>query len=171
MLITETEVIPMNLSNLITQMITEILENNEYTDIRRNELAQTIGCVPSQINYVIASRFTPEHGYLVESRRGGGGYIRIYRSYAQPGDMLLAAISAAGDTLDEAACRSHILSLVSVKAITADQARLIAAACTGSFYRALDLMSRDTFRAAVFKQMLSAVRQINNTDSSAQQQE
>ena len=155
----------MNLSNLITQMITEMLENNDYTDIRRNELAQTLGCVPSQINYVIASRFTPEHGYLVESRRGGGGYIRIYRSCVTPDDALLAAISAAGDSLDEASCRSHIISLLTRKQVTANEARLMAAACTGAFYRELEPVQRDRMRAAVFKHMLSAVRQNHNGDS------
>ena len=62
----------MNISNIIASMIQEMLEDEGYTEIQRNELAQKIGCVPSQINYVISSRFTPEHGYIVESRRGGG---------------------------------------------------------------------------------------------------
>ena len=48
-------------------------------ELKRNDLAEKLGCVPSQINYVISSRFTPEMGYIVESRRGGGGYIRIIR--------------------------------------------------------------------------------------------
>ena len=67
----------MNISNIIASMISDMLEDDGYTEIQRNELAQKIGCVPSQINYVISSRFTPEHGYIVESRRGGGGYIKI----------------------------------------------------------------------------------------------
>ena len=67
----------MNLSNMIADMIADMVsEQNGYAEIRRNELAEKLGCVPSQINYVISSRFTPEHGYIVESRRGGGGYIR-----------------------------------------------------------------------------------------------
>ena len=66
----------MSLSSQITGMILEMLGSSGTIEIQRNELAQTIGCVPSQINYVIASRFTPEQGYIVESRRGGGGYIR-----------------------------------------------------------------------------------------------
>ena len=70
----------MNISNIIATMIQEMIENDGYTEIQRNELAQKVGCVPSQINYVISSRFTPEHGYIVESRRGGGGYIKITRA-------------------------------------------------------------------------------------------
>ena len=60
----------MSLSNDIARMLMEMLEQDGSTEIQRNELAQTLGCVPSQINYVISSRFTPEHGYIVESRRG-----------------------------------------------------------------------------------------------------
>ena len=63
----------MSLSNRIAGLLMDMLESSGTTEIQRNELAQTLGCVPSQINYVIASRFTPEQGYIVESRRGGGG--------------------------------------------------------------------------------------------------
>ena len=66
----------MKISDYVANYILELLEENEdeSVEIKRNELANTIGCVPSQINYVITSRFTPEQGYLVESQRGGGGY-------------------------------------------------------------------------------------------------
>ena len=60
-------------------MISEMLEDTDEIEIQRNTLAQRIGCVPSQINYVLSSRFTPERGYIVESKRGGGGCIRITR--------------------------------------------------------------------------------------------
>ena len=73
----------MRISDLIAQYIMDMLEEDDSSDhsatIKRNELAETLGCVPSQINYVITSRFTPEQGYIVESRRGGGGYIKITR--------------------------------------------------------------------------------------------
>lgn len=70
----------MNLSKEIAGMILDMLSDSGTTEIRRNDLAEQLGCVPSQINYVISSRFTPEHGYIVESRRGGGGYIKITRA-------------------------------------------------------------------------------------------
>ena len=79
----------MSLSNQIARMILDMLNDEGTTEIQRNELAQSIGCVPSQINYVIASRFTPEQGYIVESRRGGGGYIRIRRVTMDPQRMLM----------------------------------------------------------------------------------
>ncbi|MGM9636251.1 MAG: CtsR family transcriptional regulator, partial [Candidatus Avispirillum sp.] len=64
------------IAKLIEQMIEE---GNGSANVQRNDLAQSVGCVPSQISYVISSRFTPERGYKTESRRGGGGYIRIVR--------------------------------------------------------------------------------------------
>ena len=71
----------MRISDEIAAHILHIMENaeNGYAELQRNVLAEEFGCVPSQITYVLTSRFTPEQGYLVESRRGGGGYIRIRR--------------------------------------------------------------------------------------------
>ena len=66
-----------NTSDLIESYLKNILENSEIIEIRRAEMAQLFNCVPSQINYVINTRFTFQRGYLVESKRGGGGYIRI----------------------------------------------------------------------------------------------
>ena len=71
----------MRISDLVANHILRLLEQDGgCAEIQRNELAGNLGCVPSQINYVLASRFTPEQGFLVESKRGGGGYIRITRS-------------------------------------------------------------------------------------------
>jgi transcriptional regulator CtsR len=68
----------MLISDTIAAFIDEMLNDCGGTlEIKRNDLAKRLGCVPSQINYVVASRFTPEKGYVIESRRGGGGYIRI----------------------------------------------------------------------------------------------
>ena len=88
----------MSLSSQITGMILEMLGNGGTVEIQRNELAQTVGCVPSQINYVIASRFTPEQGYIVESRRGGGGYIRIRRAAMEPNQKVMHAVNAVSYT-------------------------------------------------------------------------
>ncbi len=78
-----------NLTHDIEEYILKLLEGEEenYISLRRKELAEMFECVPSQINYVLRSRFTPEQGYLIESRRGGNGYIRIFRiTYETPED-------------------------------------------------------------------------------------
>lgn len=70
-----------SMSEIIEQYLINLLEQarNGVIEIQRNELAQNFECVPSQINYVLGTRFTPTRGYFVETRRGGGGYIRIVR--------------------------------------------------------------------------------------------
>ena len=67
----------MRMSDVIEEFIKDLFEedNNNYIEIQRNELAQHFNCVPSQINYVISTRFKPSQGYYVESKRGGGGNI------------------------------------------------------------------------------------------------
>ena len=67
------------LSDSIEQFIKNLMEEDRQIDLKRNELAQHFGCAPSQINYVLATRFSIDHGYVIESRRGGGGYVRIIR--------------------------------------------------------------------------------------------
>ena len=69
----------MSLSRRIEEYIKRLLETSSAIEVQRSELADTFKCVPSQINYVLSTRFTPNHGYLVESRRGGGGYLRIVK--------------------------------------------------------------------------------------------
>jgi len=69
----------MSLVGKIEGYLKRLLENRDSVEVQRNELAEFFNCVPSQINYVLSTRFTPAHGYLVESRRGGGGYVRIIK--------------------------------------------------------------------------------------------
>ena len=77
------------LSDLIENFIKSLLSDGDaQVDLQRNELASYFKCAPSQINYVLATRFTPNHGYIIESRRGGGGYVRIVR-IIDDGDALL----------------------------------------------------------------------------------
>ena len=149
----------MSMSNIIANMILEMLSDDGETEIQRNELAQTLGCVPSQINYVISSRFTPEQGYIVESRRGGGGYIRIARvKYDKPA-MLMHVINTVGSSIDEATCRAHIYNLNYQEIISADTARLMLAAIDDRCFREVPAELKDKVRAAIFKQMLLVIAQ------------
>ena len=91
----------MLISDAIAKMIEEMLnENGGSLDIKRNELAGRVGCAPSQINYVITSRFTPERGYIIESRRGGGGYVRIIKKEMDRDNYLMHCVFALGDAID-----------------------------------------------------------------------
>lgn len=147
----------MNLSNAIAQMITEMLEEQNEIEIQRNILAQDLGCVPSQINYVLASRFTPERGYIVESRRGGKGCIRITRVSYDKNTLLMKVIGSVGPAIDEGAVQSHLINLLYHELITKKDAALISAASSDSTLRGLPTDIRDIIRAAIFKQMLLTI--------------
>lgn len=82
-----------NTSDLIEAYLKKILENSEIVEIRRTEMADLFNCVPSQINYVINTRFTIQRGYAVESKRGGGGYIRIMKVKISNKHHLLEQVS------------------------------------------------------------------------------
>jgi len=143
-----------SLSNDIARMILDMLEETGDAEIRRNLLAQSLGCVPSQINYVIASRFPPEQGYIVESRRGGGGCIRIRRVKTDRGTAFLSLVNALGPRLDESTLRAHIANLFGQDFINEQAAALMRAAGCSAALRALPSPAGDAVRASIFKQML-----------------
>ncbi|MCR4593459.1 MAG: CtsR family transcriptional regulator [Clostridiales bacterium] len=144
----------MNISNIIAAMISDMLEDEGSAEIQRNELAQRVGCVPSQINYVISSRFTPEQGYIVESHRGGGGYIRITRVNYDVDTLKMHLVNSIGPSIDEGSCRAHIKNLYERSFIDEKSAKLMLAALIGSPYRDLPKETADRFRASIFKQMI-----------------
>ena len=82
----------MRISDVIENFIKEMLTEDNSAIIQRNDLAEHFNCVPSQINYVISTRFTPMQGYYVESQRGGGGYIKINRISITQSDYLMHII-------------------------------------------------------------------------------
>ncbi len=144
----------MRLSDVLTQYIMEMLESEGNAEIRRNELADRFGCVPSQINYVLTSRFTPEQGYIVESRRGGGGYIRITRIRADKSTTLMHIINSIGEELDNITAQIMINNLKSASIISEEVARLMLSAGSDRTLSAVSPLLRDRVRASVFKNML-----------------
>ncbi|HPP67728.1 MAG TPA: CtsR family transcriptional regulator [Clostridiales bacterium] len=144
----------MNMSNMIYRILLDMLEAEGIAEIQRNELAEQLGCVPSQINYVLSSRFTPEHGYIVESRRGGKGYIKITRVEATDNEIIMHLINSIGDELDESSARSHINNLVHNYIISKQYGDLLLAAVNENAYKGIPKNLRHNARAGVFKQLL-----------------
>lgn len=145
----------MRISDLVAQYIIDMLEENDGgAEIRRNELAETLGCVPSQINYVITSRFTPEQGYIVESRRGGGGYIRITRVRMDKRSTVMHLIGSIGDSIDTKSAQTIITELLTRNLITVQTAKLLTAAVSDSPYRTIPIEYRDTVRAGILKSLM-----------------
>ena len=142
-------------SDLIARFIQEALEaSGGMAELQRSALADRFHCVPSQINYVIATRFSPEHGYSVESRRGGGGYIRITRVRMTPDDLLGRMVSAVGASLDLPTATALVSNAVGSGALDRKSAGLILAAIGDNALRAVHGAGRDALRAGIFKQML-----------------
>lgn len=145
----------MRMSDLVAKHILEMLEQQAGTaEIQRNELAGTLGCVPSQINYVITSRFTPEQGYIVESRRGGGGYIKITRVKMDKGTAIMHIVNSIGTTLDKATAEIMINNMYNQSIIDRTTARLLASAMSERVFVEVPQNFRDVFRARIFKNML-----------------
>ncbi|MBQ8507042.1 MAG: CtsR family transcriptional regulator [Clostridia bacterium] len=145
------------LSDTIERFIKELMSEEAHIELRRNELAQHFGCAPSQINYVLATRFSVDHGYLIESRRGGGGYVRIVRMHPrEEGNLLDALIKRVGNSIDEDTTNAIVQYLQDNKLVTSNEAALIRSA-TGKNALCLPVSGKDVLRAAVFKNMLIQV--------------
>lgn len=147
----------MRLSDMLTQYIMEMIEAEGNAEIRRNELADRFGCVPSQINYVLTSRFTPEQGYLIESRRGGGGYIRITRVIGDRSSSMMHIINSIGAELDNITCEIMIKNLLSASIISSEAARLMLTAGADRTLQSVAPSQRDRVRASICKNMLLAL--------------
>ena len=145
------------LSDSIEQFIKELMCEEAHIELRRNELAQHFGCAPSQINYVLATRFSVDHGYIIESRRGGGGYVRIVRMQERAeGNLLDALLNRVGNSVDEETANAIISHLTDRKLVTGNEAALMRAAVSRSAL-ALPISAKDVLRAAVMRNMLIQV--------------
>ena len=144
-------------SDLIARFILQELDSQGFAELRRSSLAEQFSCVPSQINYVISNRFSPERGYVVESRRGGGGYIRIRRVKPSPGQLVMHIINSVGSSLEAGTAAAFVSNMLGDGTISESSAKLIRAATSDSALRPVPQQYRDEVRAAIFKQMLITI--------------
>ncbi|MGE7675207.1 CtsR family transcriptional regulator [Lysinibacillus sp. NPDC094403] len=149
-----------NISDIIEGYLKQVLElgGEGHIEIKRSEIADKFQCVPSQINYVINTRFTAERGYLVESKRGGGGYIRILRVRANSqidliDDVLRQIESGASQTMAE----DLVYRLIDEQVISKREAKLMLAAVDRSTID-LQLPLRDKIRAKILRAMLTTIK-------------
>ena len=140
----------MLMSDIIANMIEDMLrEGNGELELKRNDLAGRIGCVPSQINYVITSRFTPERGYMIESRRGGGGYVRITKVQMTRDEYLMHLFHSIGRELDDRSGRVFVNAMLEQGVVTPREANII----RGVFNIPMD----DVVRADMMRQIILAL--------------
>ena len=146
----------MKISDTIEMFIREMLANDESVELKRNELANYFKCVPSQINYVISTRFTNERGYCVESRRGGGGFIKITRvGSGEETNALMHVLNSVGAHLDVMTMEAIVKNLYGGEIINEREAKLILASCGSSALREInDGEFKNRIRSTIFKNIL-----------------
>ena len=145
----------MRMSDLVANYIMRALDESDgNAEIQRNVLAGELGCVPSQINYVITSRFTPEQGYIVESKRGGGGYIRITRVTTYRRSAIMHIVNSIGDKLSSSSAAIMLRNMKDSGIISAYDSALMSAALSDKAYGDTPPQKRDSLRASIFKNLL-----------------
>lgn len=148
----------MLISDYIASIIEEMIsEGGGMTEVRRNDLASRIGCVPSQINYVITSRFTPERGYIIESRRGGGGYIRIVKAQMTKNEYLMHFFHALSDGLDEKNASAFIVNLYDRGIISEREAVIIRSALCTSSLEKVPVSEKNIVRADIMRHIIMSL--------------
>lgn len=148
-----------SMSDIIEQYLKSVLGESPTVEIRRSEIADHFDVVPSQINYVIKTRFTPQRGYLVESKRGGGGYIRIERvSLLDDVDILDTLIKGIGDLLTERDAAAMIQTLYQEEVVTKREGNLMLMMIDDQTLAMSDRYDRQRLRAHVMKMLLNRLR-------------
>ncbi len=152
------------LSDSIELFIKELMEQSDEISLQRNELAQHFACAPSQINYVLSTRFTLDHGYVIVSRRGGGGYIRVMRVETGRDNPLHDTVCGIGEALTRHEAHAIIARLMAAKALGEREARLILAAADACSLPTQEL--EDGARARILRGMLTSLLQLGERGAS-----
>ena len=145
----------MRMSDVIEEFIKDLFDEDEsdLVEIQRNELAEHFNCVPSQINYVISTRFKPSQGYYVESRRGGGGHIKIEKVNVTKSNYLMHVINSMENKITSQEVDIFISNFLSEGIISKKEAKLLKVA-TSDNVLTVPQEIKDTLRAKIFKNML-----------------
>ncbi len=144
----------MRMSDIIEEFIKDLFtDESDYIEIGRNDLAEHFNCVPSQINYVISTRFKPSQGYYVESKRGGGGHIKIRKINVTKSSYLMHIITNIEDTLTSQEVDIFISDLLSYGIVNEKEAKLLKVATSDNIL-IIPTQYRDSLRANIFKNML-----------------
>ena len=144
----------MNLSDMIEEYIINAISDSDQVELKRSELAQEFNCVPSQINYVISTRFIPELGFYVESKRGGNGYIKISKINLSKSKFVKDIIYKIGGKMSQSVMDIYLRELLRYNIIDDKNASIISAALSEKSLNQVPKLSRDNVRADMFKNIL-----------------
>ncbi|WP_080147091.1 CtsR family transcriptional regulator [Marinilactibacillus piezotolerans] len=147
-----------NMSDIIEAYLKKVLNQQEKVEIRRSEIAELFDCVPSQINYVINTRFTIQQGYLVESKRGGGGYIRIIKvQLLDESEVLDTMIEIIGKSISERDAQSVVQRLFENDIISKREAKLMLVAVDKTLYTGERIIDNQ-IRANLLRNMIGNLK-------------
>ncbi len=146
------------MSDIIEAYLKKVLNQQEKVEIRRSEIAELFDCVPSQINYVINTRFTIQQGYLVESKRGGGGYIRIIKvQLLDESEVLDTMIEIIGKSISERDAQSVVQRLFENDIISKREAKLMLVAVDKTLYTGERIIDNQ-IRANLLRNMIGNLK-------------
>lgn len=143
----------MRMSDIIEEFIKELFDEEDIIEIQRNELAEQFNCVPSQINYVISTRFKPSQGYYVESKRGGGGHITIKKVNNTKSDYIMHIINNIGQEITSNEIDILISDFLTYNILNTKESKLLKVATSDNVLQ-LDKSIKDKVRARILKNML-----------------
>lgn len=144
------------LSDIIEEFIKELMDENGVIDLQRNLLAQQFDCSPSQINYVLTTRFNNEKGYIVESKRGGGGYIRIFKVESSKYNLEELLVETIGDsiTINKA---YNLIDVFQEKGLISEREQnIMKRAISDRAFSKIIQEDRNRLRADILKEMILA---------------
>lgn len=144
----------MKLSDIIEEYIKDLFNDENSVELKRSEIANKFNCVPSQINYVISTRFIPELGFYVESRRGGGGYIKIIKKDLDSSSYVYDITQKIGENLSQSVVDVYLNDFIRYNILTEDIANLIRIAVSDKSLSKVNKLSRDKVRADIFKNLI-----------------
>lgn len=148
-----------NISDIIEKYLKSILAESQEVEIKRSEMAQLFNCVPSQINYVIKTRFNIQNGYIVSSKRGGGGYIRIAKvNLVDDYDVLDELITIVGDSINFKDAFQLIQSLFQASVLSQMTANLLLAVIDKKTLSFGDSELENMLRARIMKSILTRLK-------------
>lgn len=144
-----------NISDIIEEFLLASLGDEDSLDIRRNDLANYFSCSPSQINYVLATRFTPQKGYVIESRRGGGGFVTVVRLHGDAGDLVEEILSAPSSEGVSAAKANEYIDRLARNGMLTDRESALLKAAVQDKALVAPVMAKNGLRAGILKSVVS----------------
>lgn len=144
----------MNLSDMIEEYIINAISDSDQVELKRSEIAHEFNCVPSQINYVISTRFIPELGFYVESRRGGGGYIKICRTNLNRSDYISDIIDKISQNLSQTTLDVYLNDFVRYNILNKKTANIVRVALSDKSLAKVDKYDRDLVRSDMLKNII-----------------